>query len=71
MTVSVASGGVEAAEAKTVQDTMLPIGGEDSTPHTLWGWLVVILEGHVKWGGAYCAQLPTPRPNNADADTTS
>ena len=29
------SGGVEAVEAKTVQDTVLPVGGEDSTPHAL------------------------------------
>ena len=71
MTVSVASGGVEAAEAKTVQDTMLPVGGEDGTPHALWGRLMVIQEGCVKWGGAYCAQSLTPRPNDADADTTS
>ena len=70
-TVSVASGGMEAAEAKTVQDTMLPVGGEDSTPHALWGRLMVIQEGRVEWGGAYCAQLLTPRPNDANTDTTS
>ena len=45
------SGSVEAAEAKTVQDTMLPIGGEDSTLHMLWEQLVVIQEGCVKWKG--------------------
>ena len=36
------SGGVEAAEAKIVQDTVLPVGREDSTPHVLWKQLVVI-----------------------------
>ena len=70
-TVSVASGGVEAVEAKTVQDTVLPVGREDSTPHALWGQLVVIQEGRVKWGGAYCAQSLTPCHNDANADTTS
>ena len=45
------SGSVEAVEAKTVQDTVLPIGGEDSTPHALWKRLVVIQEGCVKWEG--------------------
>ena len=27
------------------------VGGEDSTPHALWEWLVDIQEGHVKWEG--------------------
>ena len=42
------SGSVEAVEAKTVQDTMFPIGGEDSTPHALWEWLIVIQKGRAE-----------------------
>ena len=34
-----------------MQDTVLPVGGEDSTPHVLWEQLVVIQEGRVKWEG--------------------
>jgi len=45
------SGSVEAAEAKMVQDTMLPVGGEDSTLHALWEQLIVIQEGCAEWEG--------------------
>ena len=72
------SGGVEAAEAKMVQDTMLPVGGEDSTPHALWEWLVVIQEGHIEWKGwgipravtdtvSPTMPMPTPCPDVTNA----
>jgi len=54
------------------------VGGEDSTPHALWEWLMDIQEGHVKWEGwgVPCAvadtaqtptiSTPTPHPDNTN-----
>lgn len=45
-------GDAEAAEAKAVQDIVLPVvGGEDSVAHALWERLVDIQEGRVEWDG--------------------
>ena len=71
------------SKAKVVQDIILTIvGGEDSTPHVLWEWLMDIQEGCIKWEGwgILCAvtntartstiSTPTLHLDDANADTT-